>query len=47
VAQWLLLAAVLAMPALAPRAPEKPRNQGEIDKQVREMVPLPELEPIR
>jgi hypothetical protein len=55
-AQWLLLAAVLAMPAPMhlgehasdlTRAPEKPLNQGEIDKQLRDMVPLRELQPMR
>jgi hypothetical protein len=29
------------------RAPEKPLNQGEIDKQLRDMVPLRELQPMR
>ena len=55
-AQWLLLAAVLAMPALVhvgerasdlTRTPEKALTPEEIDRQLRDMVPLPELEPPR
>jgi TRAP-type mannitol/chloroaromatic compound transport system permease large subunit len=55
-AQWLLLAVVLAMPALVhvgerasdlTRTPEKPLTPEEIDRQLRDMVPLPELEPPR
>lgn len=55
-AQWLLLAAVLAMPALVhvgerasdlTRNPEKALTPDEIDKQLRDMVPLPQLEPLR
>ena len=55
-AQWLLLAAVLAIPALVhvgerasdlTRTPEKALTPEEIDRQLRDMVPLPELEPPR
>jgi TRAP-type mannitol/chloroaromatic compound transport system permease large subunit len=55
-AQWLLLAAVLALPSLVhvgerasdlTRTPEKSLSPGEIDRQLRDMVPLPQLEPLR